>query len=197
MLKKTTFYLVRHGQTLFNQRKWIQGWTDSPLTEQGIQTAKRLYQPLQNIPFIVCVSSTSERAVDTAYCMVSDRMEVHTYKGLKEINFGRIEAMPIATAFEGKDHRLGYTEWGGERKIDAVKRYLDTLEQIACQYGPGEILVSSHGTIIRELIAHIDPNFDAYVKPLAELVPNCSITKIGYENGRWSVEGYPDTSYLE
>ncbi|PET75326.1 hypothetical protein CN514_04190 [Bacillus sp. AFS001701] len=29
---KKTFYLMRHGQTLFNKRRKIQGWCDSPLT---------------------------------------------------------------------------------------------------------------------------------------------------------------------
>lgn len=29
-------YLVRHGQTLFNRKKMISGWTDSPLTELGV-----------------------------------------------------------------------------------------------------------------------------------------------------------------
>lgn len=29
-------YLVRHGQTLFNRKKMISGWTDSPLTELAV-----------------------------------------------------------------------------------------------------------------------------------------------------------------
>lgn len=36
-------YLVRHGQTLFNQQKKVQGWCDSPLTQEGIQQAKELW----------------------------------------------------------------------------------------------------------------------------------------------------------
>ena len=35
MTKK--LYLMRHGQTLFNQMHKIQGWCDSPLTEAGIK----------------------------------------------------------------------------------------------------------------------------------------------------------------
>ena len=31
---------MRHGQTLFNLRKKIQGWCDSPLTELGIAQAQ-------------------------------------------------------------------------------------------------------------------------------------------------------------
>ena len=33
-------YLMRHGQTLFNARKKIQGNVDSPLTELGIKQAE-------------------------------------------------------------------------------------------------------------------------------------------------------------
>lgn len=29
-------YLMRHGETLFNTQKRVQGWCDSPLTEKGI-----------------------------------------------------------------------------------------------------------------------------------------------------------------
>ena len=34
-------YMMRHGQTLFNVLKRKQGWCDSPLTELGIEQAKR------------------------------------------------------------------------------------------------------------------------------------------------------------
>ena len=34
-------YLMRHGETLFNQRRKIQGWCDSPLTEKGIEQAQK------------------------------------------------------------------------------------------------------------------------------------------------------------
>ena len=53
-------YLVRHGQTLFNQQKKVQGWCDSPLTQEGIQQAIAVSKTLQSIPFEYAYSSTSE-----------------------------------------------------------------------------------------------------------------------------------------
>ena len=35
-----TIYFVRHGQTLLNQFRRMQGWVDSPLTEKGEAQAK-------------------------------------------------------------------------------------------------------------------------------------------------------------
>ena len=34
-------YLVRHGQTIFNLKRIIQGWSDSPLTQLGCGQAAR------------------------------------------------------------------------------------------------------------------------------------------------------------
>ena len=38
-------YLLRHGETLFNLRHKIQGWCDSPLTEEDIAQARRAAAP--------------------------------------------------------------------------------------------------------------------------------------------------------
>lgn len=44
-------YIVRHGQTLFNVKKIIQGWCDSPLTKTGIQQAIEAGKKLENVDF--------------------------------------------------------------------------------------------------------------------------------------------------
>ena len=62
-----TLYLMRHGQTLFNVLKRKQGWCDSPLTELGIEQARRAgaWFAGQGISFDHAYASTSERACDT------------------------------------------------------------------------------------------------------------------------------------
>ena len=49
-----TFYMVRHGQTMFNVRGVCQGWSDSPLTEEGIAMPKKLHDSFKDIPFDAC-----------------------------------------------------------------------------------------------------------------------------------------------
>ena len=44
---KKDLYLMRHGQTLFNVRRRIQGWCDSPLTELGKQQALKAKEILE------------------------------------------------------------------------------------------------------------------------------------------------------
>jgi len=46
-----TIYFARHGKTLFNSFDLVQGWADSPLTEQGIEVARYLGEGLKDIKF--------------------------------------------------------------------------------------------------------------------------------------------------
>lgn len=86
-----TVYLVRHGQTLFNQQHKIQGFCDSPLTDLGIQQAKiaRSYLEKNEITFQAAFTSTSERAVDTLELLTDQPYERR--KNLREWNFGSYE----------------------------------------------------------------------------------------------------------
>ena len=45
-------YLMRHGETLFNTQKRVQGWCDSPLTENGICQAEQAKQYFAKKGFI-------------------------------------------------------------------------------------------------------------------------------------------------
>lgn len=60
-----TFYVVRHGQTLFNVMGKVQGWCDTPLTEEGVRAAQALGRGLANWDFTAAYSSDSGRAVQT------------------------------------------------------------------------------------------------------------------------------------
>jgi len=62
---KKTFYLMRHGQTLFNVRRKIQGACDSPLTNLGIEQAQIAGEYFKDKGIDHAYSSTSERASDT------------------------------------------------------------------------------------------------------------------------------------
>ena len=48
---KKTLYLMRHGQTLFNLRRKMQGHCDSPLTPLGVKQAEIAGKYFENINF--------------------------------------------------------------------------------------------------------------------------------------------------
>ena len=70
---KITFYLVRHGETLFNHLGRMQGSCDSPLTKRGIAQAYETAGQLKEIWFDHIYTSPSERAWNTADIIAKDR----------------------------------------------------------------------------------------------------------------------------
>lgn len=126
---KKTLYLMRHGQTLFNVRRKVQGVCDSPLTPLGIKQAQvaATYFKREHITFDHAYASTSERACDTLE-LVCD-MPYTRVKGLKEWNFG---------VFEGESEDLNpklpygdfFVAFGGEGEVEMRERVSDTLFDI-------------------------------------------------------------------
>ena len=56
-MKKTTYYIVRHGETIGNTQKIIQGHSDTELTEKGIAQAHAIRDELSHINFAAAYSS--------------------------------------------------------------------------------------------------------------------------------------------
>lgn len=59
-------YLLRHGQTDWNAALRLQGRTDIPLNEKGREMAIACGKALADQPFDLCITSTLDRAVETA-----------------------------------------------------------------------------------------------------------------------------------
>lgn len=84
-------YLVRHGKTMFNAKRIIQGWSDAPLTDEGVEQAVLVgqYCKHEGLSFDHAYASplgrtraTIERIVDMPYA-TDDR--------LRELFFGAYE----------------------------------------------------------------------------------------------------------
>lgn len=90
-------YLVRHGQTLFNQEHRMQGSCDSALTKLGIKQveATRDYFAQNGINFDRAYCSTQERASDSLEIITGPETEYDRLKELKEKNYGIYEGRNI------------------------------------------------------------------------------------------------------
>lgn len=138
-------YMMRHGQTLFNVLKRKQGWCDSPLTELGIEQARRAgaYLREQGITFDHAYASTSERACDTLELVVPG-MPYERVKGLKEWNFGKFEGITedlnIPVPFGDF-----YVQFGGEDELEFRDRLFNTIVELMRRPGHESVLMVSHG----------------------------------------------------
>ncbi len=92
----TEVYLVRHGETMFNQLNKVQGWCDSPLTVKGIDDLKRTARALAQVHFDNMYSSDLKRAIDTVHLMknanlVSKIGKIRKLPAFREVFFGSFE----------------------------------------------------------------------------------------------------------
>lgn len=61
-MKQLNVYLVRHGQTYYNIYNKLQGWSNSPLTDKGMQDARNAGEKLAQIHFDAAFCSDTTRA---------------------------------------------------------------------------------------------------------------------------------------
>lgn len=88
----TIVYLTRHGQTIWNLEKRLQGRGDSPLTENGKERAEELKERIKDLNIDIIYSSPIRRALTTAEIIRGDKnIEIVTEDDLMEMCFGDYE----------------------------------------------------------------------------------------------------------
>ncbi|MDM7516124.1 phosphoglycerate mutase family protein [Lentilactobacillus sp. TOM.63] len=95
-MSKFTLYMVRHGQTYFNIYNKLQGWSNSPLTDKGMQNAVDTGEKLKNTKFAAAYCSDTTRAEETARVIleknqVSDVKQPTTSMFFREEFYGYFE----------------------------------------------------------------------------------------------------------
>ena len=91
-------YLVRHGETDWNQAGLLQGQTDIALNAQGLKQAREAAERLKEVPFEIAFCSPLIRAKRTAETIIGDRKITLTAdERLRELNFGPWEGVDIRT----------------------------------------------------------------------------------------------------
>ncbi len=184
---KKTLYLMRHGQTLFNLRKKIQGSCDSPLTELGKKQAEIAgkYFKENGISFDHAYSSTQERAVDTLEIVTDFKMPYTRLKGLKEWNFGMFEGESEDLNPKHKPGERSYgsffKDFGGESHTEVLERMDGTLTEIMEKEDHETVLAVSHGGACYTFFLKWAPDV-----PFAGIA-NCTIFKYEYERGRFKL----------
>ncbi|WP_169790402.1 histidine phosphatase family protein [Lentilactobacillus farraginis] len=116
-------YFVRHGQTLLNQFRRMQGWVDSPLTKKGEQQAAAAGEKLKNIKFDLAISSDMMRAIHTLDIILennqyADQTKREINKDVREIYFGSFEAIDSVTTWNMIGGPFGYF-----KQADLIKKY--------------------------------------------------------------------------
>jgi broad specificity phosphatase PhoE len=161
-MKKTTIYLVRHGESVFNQQGILSGQVDPELTDEGRAQVRLTRQELRHVNFDVVYSSDLIRAIETANILQGKPVpEANRLKGLRERSFGSWDGRPDYLMKEGNQIRQTLPHEEGmhfkhvpdmESDHELTERFIPVIEQIA-QANQGKIiLVAAHGGVIRTAV---------------------------------------------
>ena len=161
-------YMIRHGETDWNTKRLLQGATDIPLNQNGIELAEITAEALKHVPFDIIYTSPLKRAFETAEIMRRDRpIPICSDERLKEISFGPYEGLCCAKEgysipdpefvnfFTDPEH---YTPpKGGESIAQLAVRTTDFLTELIENPENQEktILISGHGACVKGLLSSL------------------------------------------
>lgn len=199
----TVIYITRHGQTLWNIDKRLQGSGNSKLTELGINQAKSLEERLRNIEIDVIYSSPLERAYETAKILRGNKeIEIVTDNGIREISFGEYEGntetelLKIGKGLEIKkifDGEMKIKSPGGESLEELYERTRISLNNILEKEKDKKILVVSHGMTIKAIMNYFSKD-DEY---FSEIMGQATLTKIIVNEEGFNIEFLNDSSHIK
>jgi len=99
--KPVTIYLTRHGETTGNVMGRVQGWSDFPLTSNGLKVANNLGRGLKGKTFKAAYAGNLTRQEVTAKHALkysgNAKVKVNISKYLREGGYGSFEGDSIAT----------------------------------------------------------------------------------------------------
>lgn len=144
----TRLYLARHGETVDNVNKIMQGQTQGCLTENGRRQARELRDRMAGEKIDVFVSSDLKRAADTCSIIAAPHgKDVVVTPLLRERDWGGFTGMYIPD--------LKDAAWSGDiETIDELKlRAGRFLKYINDEYHGGTVFAVGHGIINKAIQA--------------------------------------------
>ena len=161
--------LVRHGQSVYNEKGLWTGWTDVDLSEKGHIEAKEAGEVLKDISFAVAFTSDLKRAhqtLDEIKKVLGQDIPTTADKALNERDYGDFTGKNKWDIEKevGKDRFLEIRRgWdtpipNGETLKDVYSRVVPYYQQeILPHLEKGEnVLISAHGNSLRALMKYLD-----------------------------------------
>ena len=199
----TELILVRHGETLWNRERRMQGQTDVPLSEIGLKQAQAVGQRLAQEKFAALYSSDLARAYATAEAIAqASGKPIIRDKALRERTFGIFEGLTspeIAERYPVENERFAarepdYAMPGGESSRAFYERGLACLTRIAHAHAGERVVVVTHGLVL-DTLYRAARGLGLIVRREAPLY-NASLNTFRYADGGWVEVTWGDVEHL-
>lgn len=166
-------FLVRHGETEWNEKLLFQGHSDTELNKNGISQAKKIANYFKDKKIDIILTSDLKRAYKTAEII----KKIIKFKGkiikselLRERNYGSLEGKSYNLFFSAKK------KFDGEKDKEFLGRLRKIFNEIIKKYTGKNLLVVTHGGVVRAFIS-----FALNLKEYKKIrVYNASVSEIYY-----------------
>lgn len=195
-------YITRHGQTVWNLERRLQGAGNSALTEKGIRDAERLAARLAEVPIDLIVTSHLLRAQETASLLKKDRPIPLVIEPLfGEMHLGEWEGRTyeeIAAEHGDEADRLlkgdpTLSAPGGETMKSLRERAEAGLAWL-CDRPEETILLVTHGMFQSQLLEILDGH--AFGRPV-RVLPGTALSHFVREDDHYRPRFVGDTHHLD
>jgi len=178
--------MMRHGESMWNQKNVFTGWVDVPLSEKGIEEAQKAGVVIENINFDIIYVSTLIRALETAMIVMSKNKSgkapivIHQEKEKtgewSKIYNESIEADSIPVYQDWHLNERYYGELQGKNKAETAKIYGD--EQVHIWRRSYDV-PPPNGEALKNTAERTIPFFKESIIPLLESGKNVLISAHG------------------
>lgn len=164
-----TIYLVRHGQTEWNEKQITQGQSESLISKIGIRQAEKVGEQFKHIDFCAIYSSDLSMAHRTAEIIKLNReLVIQKSKSLRGRSYGIFEGKNVDVYKNTFKNKLEERETLPENKYDSfrlapfietndelVTRVIKKLKEIATMHLNRNVLIVTHGGCIKNFLINI------------------------------------------
>ncbi|XP_071727862.1 phosphoglycerate mutase-like protein 4 [Rutidosis leptorrhynchoides] len=201
----TEIIVVRHGQTVWNAAKRIQGHLDIDLNDVGKQQAVAVAERLaKEFKISAMYSSDLKRALETAETIANScgGLQVIQDPNLRERHFGVLQGVLYSEAHainrkayealrsHGRDVEI---PGGGESLNQLYKRCTDSLQTIATKHRGERVVVVTHSGVIRAFHWRVSNE----KSDRAEKIVNVSVNVLHLsDSDEWAIKSWGDVSHL-
>ena len=178
-----SLYLIRHGETEDNLIRRIQGQSQTPLNELGVQQAHAIRLRIQDLNFDRVYCSKILRAIQTAQIIENVKPIIYDSR-LNERSYGIWENQLWDDVFQSTpDLKLAMTDLkfrppNGESIKDVIDRTINVLREILdFELNNKKVLIVGHGGPIKVISGYINgmAEIDYYKQ---KVFKNCELSQI-------------------
>jgi probable phosphoglycerate mutase len=155
----TILYLLRHAESIANEKGILAGRSSVGLSKTGVLQAKRLVQPLSDMEINLVISSPIQRCIETITPFLNNQSELRSkfeiWPDFQEMDYGdwsgkklrRLSVKRDWRTIQKSPERFRFPD--GESFVEAVERVEYGLKTILKRYPKLKILLVTHGDIIK------------------------------------------------